>query len=82
MCQPAPCPQTKVTVLVGHHPCAGIKGDGDSEELLCCPCSSPPSSVNPTFEAAEHPKNGTGTKAAPGTGRLVLACDHPEHPKH
>nr|XP_030138297.3 solute carrier family 12 member 3 isoform X3 [Taeniopygia guttata] len=23
--------------------------------------------VNPTFEAAEHPKNGTGSKAAPGT---------------
>ncbi|XP_017596472.1 PREDICTED: solute carrier family 12 member 3 [Corvus brachyrhynchos] len=23
--------------------------------------------VNPTFEAAEHPKNGTGSRAAPGT---------------
>ncbi|XP_015495610.1 solute carrier family 12 member 3 [Parus major] len=24
--------------------------------------------VNPTFEAAEHPENGTGSRAAPGTG--------------
>uniref|UniRef100_A0A8C3Y863 Solute carrier family 12 member 3 n=1 Tax=Catharus ustulatus TaxID=91951 RepID=A0A8C3Y863_CATUS len=44
MCQPAPCPQTKVTVLVGHHSCAGIKGDGDSEELL----------LDPTTLASEH----------------------------
>lgn len=71
----------KVTVLAGHHYCAGIKEHEDSEALLCCPCSSPPSSVNPTFEAPEHPKNGTGSRAAPGTGRLVLACDCPEHPQ-
>ncbi|XP_032925612.1 solute carrier family 12 member 3 isoform X2 [Catharus ustulatus] len=33
--------------------------------------------VNPTFEAAEHPKNGTGTKAAPGTvDPTTLASEH------
>ncbi|XP_032925609.1 solute carrier family 12 member 3 isoform X1 [Catharus ustulatus] len=34
--------------------------------------------VNPTFEAAEHPKNGTGTKAAPGTAvdPTTLASEH------
>lgn len=37
ICLPAPCPQTKVTVLAGHHSCAGIKGDGDSEALLQFP---------------------------------------------
>lgn len=36
--------------------------------LPCCLCPSPPSPVNPTFEAAEHPENGTGSRAAPGTG--------------
>ncbi|XP_030083433.1 solute carrier family 12 member 3 isoform X1 [Serinus canaria] len=33
--------------------------------------------VNPTFEAAEHPENGTGSRAAPGTAvdPTALACE-------
>ena len=47
-------------------PGLGPKGMGTAGR---CPCSSPPSPVNPTFEAVEHPEeNGTGGRAAPGTG--------------
>lgn len=55
----------------GHHSRAGTEGDGDSRALPCCLCSSSPSPVNPTFEAAEHSKeNGASSRAALGTGWL------------
>lgn len=74
-CQPAPYPQVKVTALVGQHSWAGTGGDGDTGVLPCCLGSSLPSPVNPTFEAAEQPgENGTGSRAAPGTGRSWLGA--------